>query len=67
MALTAFFFALALLKKGFTHDLLLEAGVLLVSLKLMLMTQKLGAGGNAERRLDRIQESICQVRESANK
>jgi hypothetical protein len=40
MALTTLFFALALLKKGFKHDLLLEAGVLLVSLKLILMTHK---------------------------
>lgn len=30
-------FALALFTKGFTHDLLLEAGVLLVSVKLILM------------------------------
>jgi hypothetical protein len=30
-------FALALFTKGFTHDLFLEAGVLLVSVKLILM------------------------------
>jgi hypothetical protein len=33
-------FALALFVKGLTHDLLLEAGVFLVSLKLILMARK---------------------------
>lgn len=33
-------FTLALFTKGFTHDLLLEAGVLLVSIKLILMNYK---------------------------
>jgi hypothetical protein len=40
VALTAALFAVALFVKGFTHDLLLEAGVLLVSIKLILMTPK---------------------------
>jgi len=33
-------FVMALFVKGFTHDLLLEAGVFLVSVKLMLMGYK---------------------------
>ncbi|NTU98258.1 MAG: hypothetical protein HGA62_10660 [Chlorobiaceae bacterium] len=33
-------FAMALFLKGFTHDLLLEAGVFLVSVKLMVMGYK---------------------------
>jgi hypothetical protein len=33
-------FTIALFTKGFTHDLLLEAGVFLVSLKLILMAYK---------------------------
>lgn len=33
-------FTLALFTKGFTHDLLLEAGVLLVSIKLILMNYR---------------------------
>ncbi|UCD30822.1 MAG: hypothetical protein JSW04_09620 [Desulfobacterales bacterium] len=33
-------FAVALFTKGFTHDLLLEAGVLLVSIKLIQMGYK---------------------------
>jgi hypothetical protein len=40
LALTAALFAVALFVKGLTHDLLLEAGVLLVSIKLILMTAK---------------------------
>ena len=33
-------FALALFTKGFTHDLLLEAGVFLVSVKLIIMAYR---------------------------
>jgi hypothetical protein len=33
-------FGLAMAAKGFTHDLLLEAGVFLVSVKLILMAKK---------------------------
>jgi len=42
--LTIMLFATALFVKGFTHDLLLEAGVLLVSVKLILMAYRNGAG-----------------------
>ena len=38
--ITFFLFALALLTKGITHDLLLEAGVFLVSVKLIVMAYK---------------------------
>jgi hypothetical protein len=34
-------FTVALFVKGFTHDILLEAGVLLVSVKLIMMTSKI--------------------------
>lgn len=40
MGLTLVLFIAALLVKGFTHDLLLEAGVFLVSVKLILMAYK---------------------------
>ena len=33
-------FGSALFTKGFTHDLLLEAGVLMVSIKLIMMSYK---------------------------
>lgn len=37
---TFILFTIALFTKGFTHDLLLEAGVLLVSIKLIIMAYK---------------------------
>jgi hypothetical protein len=38
--ITLVLFIVALFTKGFTHDLLLEAGVFLVSVKLILMAYK---------------------------
>jgi len=38
--ITIVFFVVALFVKGFTHQLLLEAGVLLVSVKIILMSYK---------------------------
>jgi hypothetical protein len=38
--MTMLLFVLALFFKGFTHDLLLEAGVFLVSVKLIIMSYK---------------------------
>lgn len=40
IAITFILFVFALFTKGFTHDLLLEAGVFLVSVKLILMAYK---------------------------
>ena len=40
IAITFVLFFVALFVKGFTHDLLLEAGVFLVSVKLILMAHK---------------------------
>ena len=40
IVLTLILFAVALIEKGFTHDLLLEAGVFLVSAKLVLMSYR---------------------------
>ena len=37
---TFILFTIALFTKGFTHDLLLEAGVLLVSIKIIMMNYK---------------------------
>ena len=37
IVITFVLFAVALFVKGFTHDLLLEAGVFLVSVKLIMM------------------------------
>ena len=38
--ITLFLFVIALFAKGMTHDLLLEAGVFLVSVKLIMMAHK---------------------------
>lgn len=40
IVLTVVLFGLALFLHGFTHDLLLESGVLLVSAKLVIMSHK---------------------------
>jgi hypothetical protein len=40
LAITLVLFGIALFEKGFTHDLLLEAGVFLVSVKLIIMSYK---------------------------
>lgn len=40
IAVAAILFIVAIFAKGFTHDLLIEAAVLLVSVKLIIMNQK---------------------------
>lgn len=53
--LTFVLFILALFIKGFTHELLLEAAVFLVSLKLILMSHKNSVlAQETEERLDAI-------------
>ncbi len=42
ITITFVLFAASLLTKGFTHYLLLEAGVFLVSVKLIVMAYKIG-------------------------
>ncbi|MBN1118665.1 MAG: hypothetical protein JXA77_15750 [Bacteroidales bacterium] len=59
IALTFILFTIALFTTGFTKDLLLEAGVLLVSVKIILM----GAANRSSikeilRKLDEINENI---------
>ena len=40
LVVTVVFFGIALFEKGLTHDMLLEAGVFLVSVKLMMLSYK---------------------------
>jgi hypothetical protein len=55
--LTFILFAVALFVKGFTHDILLEAGVLLVSVKLIMTSSKIAATEDAIlKRLEEISE-----------
>ncbi|MCU1241616.1 MAG: hypothetical protein JWO71_2342 [Candidatus Acidoferrum typicum] len=60
IALSVGLFVVALFIKGFTHELLLEAGVFLVSVKLILMAQKNTETENRlEERLANIQEMLA--------
>ena len=55
MTVTLVLFAAALFAKGLTHDLLLETGVFLVSVKLMIMAYKNGQQQTrAQKSLDEI-------------
>ena len=62
---TAVLFILALFMKGLTKELLLEAGVLLVSVKLILMNHK-SASAN-ERILQKLDQINRQLSDSDNK
>ena len=54
----------ALFVKGFGHDLLLEAGVFLVSVKLIIMAAKHGVSDRElRRRLDRLEATLGEVRD----
>jgi hypothetical protein len=57
--LTVGLFSLSLAVKGFTHELFLEAGVFLVSVKLILMAGKNAASKERiERQLNQIEELL---------
>ena len=59
IVLTLILFAVALVEKGFTHDLLLEAGVFLISAKLVLMSYKLSVTMvNLQQRVDEILDAM---------
>ncbi len=59
---TLVLFVAALFFKGFGHDLLLEAGVFLVSIKLIMMAYKNSvAASEVVRRLDALQQALARV------
>jgi hypothetical protein len=58
IGLTLVLFAVALAVKGFGHDLLLEAGVLLVSIKLIMMAYKISVANK------RLLEELAIVHET---
>jgi hypothetical protein len=59
IAITFVLFAMALFFTGFTHDLLLEAGVFLVSVKLIIMAYKAGVSAeNIHRELKDIKNLL---------
>jgi hypothetical protein len=67
IVLTGALFLAALFVKGFTHSLFLEGGVLLVSIKLILMAQKNAKTEESlERHLTRIEELLLARTDSGN-
>jgi hypothetical protein len=59
IALTLVLFVVALFVTGFTHDLLQECGVFLVSVKLIMMSHKNGVvARQADERLEKIQNLL---------
>ena len=65
VALTFVLFAMALFFTGLTHDLLLEAGVFLVSVKLIMMAYKSGVRSEAIRQeLLEIKDILLRRRDS---
>ena len=66
MALTLILFLLALFVSGIKHDLLLETGVFLVSVKLILMSYRNGAQGEElKERLAEIHNAIQRMERSS--
>jgi hypothetical protein len=62
MVLTLVLFVIALYTKGFTHDLLLEAGVFLVSVKLLLMAYKHSIATNTmQQKLDALHSAVQRL------
>jgi hypothetical protein len=62
IALTLTLFVVALFERGLTHDLLLEAGVFLVSVKLIFMSYKQGlASARNDERLERIEKMLGRL------
>jgi len=60
--ITFVLFVVALFTKGFTHDLLLETAVFLVSIKLILMGYSNSVTSkNLEKKLSDIEEKIDQL------
>ena len=63
IVITFALFVAALFVKGFGHDLLLEAGVFLVSVKLIVMAHRHAiADRELQRRFDRLEETLNEVR-----
>lgn len=64
IVVTLVLFVAALFVKGFGHDLLLEAGVFLVSVKLIIMAARHGISDQELRqRLDRLEATLSEVRD----
>jgi glucose-6-phosphate-specific signal transduction histidine kinase len=68
IVLTLALFGIALVVKGFTHDILLEAGVFLVSVKLILMAYKIGKQEAAvQAKLDQVLAVVEKLERTASR
>ncbi len=73
IAITFILFVTALFVKGFTHDLLLEAAIFLVSVKLIILTYRNSQGVESiEKKLDlvlsgeeHLEKALAALREGA--
>lgn len=64
IAITFILFVAALFTKGFTNALLLEAGVLLVSVKIIMMNYKLSlTNKKIINKLDKLEENLSKKEE----
>jgi hypothetical protein len=67
IVLTLVLFLVALVLKGFTHELLLEAGVFLVSVKLILLSCKNNLSARlADERLAQMQDALRRIEGQAS-
>ena len=65
IAITFVLFTMALFFTGFTHDLLLEAGVFLVSAKLIMMAYKASVSTkDIHRELEEIKNLLKNIKEN---
>ncbi len=65
IAITFVLFTMALFFTGFTHDLLLEAGVFLVSVKLIMMAYRASVSTEGiHRELEEIKNLLKNIKEN---
>jgi hypothetical protein len=65
IAITFVFFVMALFFTGFTHDLLLEAGVFLISVKLIRMAYKASVSSKGiHRELEEIKKLLKNIKKN---
>ena len=63
IAITFVLFTMALFFTGFTHDLLLEAGVFLISVKLIMMAYKASVSSkNIQSELEEIKNFLKNIK-----
>lgn len=68
LVITLVLFVIALFEKGFTHDLLLEAAIFLVSAKLVLLSYKASVNNDAiEGQLGEMTRSLTRIEQSLDR